>query len=156
MTTILVIYILYRILKAIKKKPAKKAGYTLPRSQTNYAIQNQINRLNRQKQIEYRQQERLIQQQRKRQQQEEIAENDLQFYIERVNQLYPLLWSLDSDIEYLEKQIKIDYKLNKTERAEKREKEKEKLIKKRIALESQIHATNNKIDKVKYILNRVA
>jgi len=159
MSIIIILWLLYFILKAIYRKPAKKTFYSLPKSTTSFVCKPDPRR----KEVDYRQQEKLIRQQEKQRiaeekqlQKEQTAENDMIFLKGRIDQLYSLLWDLDDEITETEKQIEIDNLMRSYDKMKKKIGKKNQLIKKRLAIENQIHATENRINKAKYILNRVA
>lgn len=152
MSIIIVIWILYRICKAVNKRPFPKQSCIIP-NQINYRQQEKLIR-EREKQI--RQQQKQIAQAEKERLQRLQAEKDIEFYTTQYETLYDLARQIESDIQDISKAIENDLKMRLYDKAKTKEKELFRLTKKQISIENQLYSMQSKINKAKYTINRVA
>ena len=152
MSIIFVIWILYKILKATKNQPIPKQQYIIP-NQINYRQQE---RLIRQHEKQLQQERKLIEQAEKQRLQKLQAEKDVEFYTSQYNILYDLARQVESDIQETQEAINTDLKMRLYDKAKDKEKRLYQLTKKQISIENQLYSMQTKINKAKYIINRVA
>ena len=152
MSLLLLIYILYRICKAANKRPFPKQSYIIP-NQINYRQQE---RLIRQHEKQLQQERKLIEQAEKERLQKLQAEKDVEFYTSQYNVLYELARQIESDIQETQDAINTDLKMRLYDKAKDKEKRLYQLTKKQISIENQLYSMQSKINKAKYIINRVA
>lgn len=152
MSILILVYVIYRICKATNKRPYPRQQYIIP-NQINYRQQERLIR-EREKQI--RQQQKQLQQAEKERLQRLQAEKDIEFYNIQYETLYDLARQIETDIQEISKAIETDLKMRLYDKAKAKEKELFRLTKKQISIENQLYSMQTKINKAKYIINRVA
>lgn len=152
MSILILFYVIYRICKAANKRPYPRQQYIIP-NQINYRNQERLIK-EREKQI--RQQQKQLRQAEKERLQRLQAEKDVEFYTSQYNILYDLARQIESDIQETQKAINTDLKTRLYDKAKDKEKRLYQLTKKQISIENQLYSMQTKINKAKYIINRVA
>lgn len=99
-----------------------------------------------------KQQEKAMQQAEKNRQKQEQAEADKQFLENQLDRYTEMLNKADKELSEIENQINIDYLMRSYDKAAKKEKRKEQIIKHIISLESKVHTAETKLARANYIL----
>lgn len=152
MSILILFYVIYRICKAANKRPYPRQQYTIP----NRVDYRQQERLVREREKQIRQQQKQIEKAEKERLQRLQAEKDVEFYTSQYNILYDLARQIESDIQETQEAINTDLKMRLYDKAKDKEKRLYQLTKKQISIENQLYSMQTKINKAKYIINRVA
>ena len=134
------------IKKAIQKKFYKPVKNRIPKEKPV----EKSNQISIEKAL--KQQEKAMQQAEKNRQKQEQAEADKQFLESQLDRYNEMLNKADTELSEIENQIKIDYFMRSYDKAAKKEKRKEQIIKHIISLENKVHTAEAKLAKVNYIL----
>ena len=102
-----------------------------------------------------KQKEKEMQQAEKNRQKQEQAEADKQFLESQLDKYTEMLNKADKELSEIEQQINIDYLMRSYDKAAKKEKRKEQIIKHIITLENKVHTAETKLAKTNYILRAV-
>lgn len=102
-----------------------------------------------------KQKEKEMQQAEKIRQKKEQAEADKQFLESQLNRYTEMLSKADTELLEIENQIKIDYFMRSYDKAAKKEKQKEQIIKRIISLETKVHTAETRLAKANYIIQAV-
>ena len=79
------------------------------------------------------------------------AEHDILHVTQQMDEYMPLLWRLDDEMKELDRQISIAQQMGKVDAVNRYQKEKDKVQRKIISLENNIHAAENKLAKAQFI-----
>ena len=79
------------------------------------------------------------------------AEHDILHIQKQMDEYMPLLWRLDDEMKELDRQISIAQQMGKVDAVNRYQKEKDKVQRKIISLENNIHAAEKKLAKAQFI-----
>lgn len=79
------------------------------------------------------------------------AEHDILHIQKQMDEYMPLLWRLDDEMQELDRQISIAQQMGKVDAVNRYQKEKDKVQRKIISLENNIHAAEKKLAKAQFI-----
>lgn len=114
--------------------------------------EKELNRIRIEKEKAIKQAEKERQQAQKTEQRKQQAENDVIFYQSQYDILYQLARQIETDIQEIEKQIKIDKLMHSYDKAKTKENRLYQLTKKQVAIENQLYIMQNRINKAKHII----
>lgn len=114
--------------------------------------EKELNRIRIEKEKAIKQAEKERQQAQKTEQRKQQAENDVIFYQSQYDILYQLARQIETNIQEIEKQIKIDKLMHSYDKAKTKENRLYQLTKKQVAIENQLYIMQNRINKAKHII----
>lgn len=114
--------------------------------------EKELNRIRIVEEKAIKQAEKERQQAQKTEQRKQQAESDIMFYQSQYDILYQLARQIETDIQEIEKQIKIDKLMHSYDKAKTKENRLYQLTKKQVAIENQLYIMQNRINKAKHII----
>lgn len=146
MFIILLLIFVIAIPKASNSLKTKYNKKPLPMSE------KELNRIRISEEKASKQAEKERQQAQKTEQRKQQAESDIMFYQSQYDILYQLARQIETDIQEIEKQIKIDKLMHSYDKAKTKENRLYQLTKKQVAIENQLYIMQNRINKAKHII----